>query len=60
MKNRVVITGIGVISPIGIGKDVFWDALMAGKNGIDKITRFDATEYDCKIAGEVQNFEPTD
>ena len=60
MKNRVVITGIGVISPIGIGKDVFWDALMAGKNGIDKITRFDATEYDCKIAGEVQDFEPTD
>ncbi|MBQ9364965.1 MAG: beta-ketoacyl-ACP synthase II [Schwartzia sp.] len=60
MKNRVVITGIGVVSPIGIGKDNFWNALVEGKNGIDRITRFDPTNYACKIAGEVQDFNPTD
>ena len=60
MSNRVVITGIGAITPIGIGKDAFWEALMAGKNGIGKITRFDATEYGSQIAGEVKDFEPAD
>ena len=43
MSNRVVITGLGVISPVGTGKDVFWKSLLEGKNGIDKITRFDAS-----------------
>ena len=42
MKNRVVITGIGAITPIGIGKENFWNALLAGKSGINQITRFDA------------------
>ena len=51
MSNRVVITGLGVVSPVGIGKDAFWDAMMTGKNGIDKITRFDATEYKAQVAG---------
>ncbi|MCR5175299.1 MAG: beta-ketoacyl-ACP synthase II [Anaerovibrio sp.] len=60
MSNRVVITGLGVISPIGTGKDVFWNSLLAGKNGIDKITRFDATEYKSQIAGEVKDFDPAD
>lgn len=60
MKNRVVITGIGVISPIGTGKDNFWQALLEGKNGIGKITRFDATDYGAQIAGEVKDFEPKD
>ena len=60
MTNRVVITGIGAITPIGIGKDAFWDGLMAGKNGIDKITRFDAAEYGSQIAGEVKGFEPAE
>ena len=60
MSNRVVITGIGAITPIGIGKDAFWDGLMAGKNGIDKITRFDAAEYGSQIAGEVKGFEPAE
>ena len=60
MTNRVVITGIGAITPIGTGKDAFWDGLMAGKNGIGKITRFDAAEYAAQIAGEVKDFDPTD
>ena len=60
MNNRVVITGIGVISPIGTGKDAFWQALLEGKNGIGKITRFDATDYGAQIAGEVKDFDPKD
>ncbi len=58
MSNRVVITGIGAITPIGTGKDAFWEALLAGKSGIGKISRFDATEFTAKIAGEVKDFEP--
>ena len=58
MKNRrIVITGIGVISPIGTSKEEFAQALSEGKSGIDKITRFDASEYSTKIAGEVKNFK---
>ncbi|WP_027396407.1 beta-ketoacyl-ACP synthase II [Anaerovibrio lipolyticus] len=60
MSNRVVITGLGVISPVGTGKDVFWNSLLEGKNGIDKITRFDASEYKSQIAGEVKDFDPAD
>ena len=56
--NRVAVTGLGVISPIGIGKENFWAACLAGKNGIGKITRFDATGYTSQIAGEVQDFDP--
>lgn len=60
MANRVVITGIGAVTPIGIGKDEFWNALLEGKNGIERITYFDPTEYKSQIAGEVKNFEPAD
>ena len=60
MKNRVVITGIGAITPIGIGKDAFWQGLLAGKSGITKTTRFDASEYTAQVAGEVKDFEPND
>lgn len=60
MKHRVVITGIGAITPIGIGKENFWNALIEGKSGIDNITRFDASEYTTQIAGEVRNFDPTE
>ena len=60
MSKRVVITGLGAITPIGIGKDAFWEGLMEGKNGIGKITRFDASEYHAQIAGEVKDFDPTD
>ena len=56
MKQRIVVTGVGPITPIGIGKEAFWDALLAGKNGIDRITRFDATRYAAQIAGEVKDF----
>ena len=59
MSNRVVITGLGAITPIGTGKDAFWQGLMEGKNGIGKITRFDASEYHAQIAGEVKDFDPT-
>ena len=58
MKNRVVITGLGAVTPIGIGKDEFWKGLLEGKNGIEKITRFDASEYGAQIAGEVKDFDP--
>jgi len=60
MDKRVVITGVGVITPIGIGKDKFWDALAAGRSGIRKITKFDVSSYPSQTAGEVSNFDPTD
>lgn len=60
LEKRVVITGVGVISPVGIGKETFWNALLSGKNGIGPITHFDATEYAARIAGEVKNFNPSD
>jgi 3-oxoacyl-[acyl-carrier-protein] synthase II len=59
LKKRVVVTGLGAVTPIGIGKDEFWQALLAGKSGIGKITRFDASEYTTQIAGEVKDFDPT-
>ena len=60
MANRVVITGMGAITPIRTGKDAFWNALLEGKNGISRITRFDPTEYKAQIAGEVKDFDPAD
>lgn len=60
MKKRVVITGIGIISPIGIGIEEFWDAIKEGKNGVDYITRFDTEGYSTKIAAEVKDFKPED
>ncbi|MBO4780299.1 MAG: beta-ketoacyl-ACP synthase II [Selenomonadaceae bacterium] len=57
-ENRVAVTGLGAVSPIGIGKEKFWSALTAGTNGIGRITQFDATEYSSQIAGEVQDFDP--
>lgn len=57
-RKRVVITGLGVVTPIGIGKENFWEALKAGKNGIEKITRFDTTGYTAQIAGEIPDFDP--
>ena len=58
--NRVVITGMGVISPIGSGIENLWQGLIAGKNGIGKITRFDANLFSSQIAGEVKDFNPAD
>jgi 3-oxoacyl-[acyl-carrier-protein] synthase II len=59
-SRRVVITGLGVIAPNGIGKDAFWDALVAGKSAVDYITAFDATTYPCRVAAEVRDFKPED
>ena len=57
-KRRVVITGMGVVTPIGIGLQDFWQGLMEGRNGVDLITKFDTTEFDTKFAAEVKNFDP--
>lgn len=59
-RRRVVITGLGVVAPNGIGKDAFWQNLIAGKSAVDWITAFDPTPYPCKVAAEVRNFNPTD
>ena len=59
-KRRVVITGMGVIAPNGIGIDNFWDSLVHGRSGIKTVSRFDVSSYPSKIAGEVQDFDPTD
>jgi 3-oxoacyl-[acyl-carrier-protein] synthase II len=56
--RRVVITGVGVVSPLGIGNEENWANLTAGKSGISHITRFDTTDFPIKIAGEVKNFDP--
>jgi len=57
-KRRVVITGLGVISSLGMTFESFWNNLLAGKCGIDRITGFDITDYDCKIAAEIKEFNP--
>ena len=57
-RNRVVVTGVGAITPIGNTPDEYWEGLLSGRNGIDKITFFDASSHDCRIAGEVKNFDP--
>ncbi len=59
-RRRVVITGLGVVAPNGIGKKGFWEALISGKSGIREITRFDASSFPCRIAGEVDDFDPLD
>ncbi|SHJ65817.1 beta-ketoacyl-ACP synthase II [Tepidibacter formicigenes] len=60
MKRRVVVTGIGCVTPVGIGKENFWNNLKNGVCGIDKITRFDATDFATQIAGEVKDFTASD
>lgn len=57
-KRRVVITGIGIISSVGIGKDSFWKSLISGKSGVDKITHFDPSNFTTQIAAEVNDFNP--
>ncbi len=56
--RRVVITGLGVVAPNGIGKEAFWQNLIAGKSAVDWITAFDPTPFPCRIAAEVKNFKP--
>ena len=58
--RRVVITGLGAVTPVGIGTDEFWNSLIQGKSGIGPITRFDTENFNSKIAAEVKNFNPED
>jgi 3-oxoacyl-[acyl-carrier-protein] synthase II len=60
LDKRVVITGVGLVTPLGIGVDDTWSALCAGKSGISRITRFDTGEFQTKIAGEVKGFDATE
>ena len=57
MKRRVVITGLGIVSPVGNDIATAWDNIVNGRSGIDRITRFDSSEFTCHIAGEVKNFD---
>ena len=59
-KNRVVVTGIGILAPNGTGIEAFWESLCAGRSGVGQITLFDASQFKSRIAGEVKNFDPLD
>ncbi len=58
--RRAVVTGMGIVSPVGIGAEATWESLVAGRSGITDITSFDTTDFDPHVAGEVKGFEPTD
>jgi 3-oxoacyl-[acyl-carrier-protein] synthase II len=58
MARRVVVTGVGLLCSIGTGTEECWSALQAGKSGIGRITQFDPSQFSCKIAGEVKDFDP--
>lgn len=58
MKRRVVVTGVGLVSPLGLGTEETWQGLIAGRSGIATITHFDPTNFSCRIAGEVKGFDP--
>jgi len=60
LNRRVVITGLGLVTPVGIGVEESWEGLCAGKSGIGEITRFDASNFATRIAGEVKDFHPQD
>ena len=59
-RRRAVITGIGAITPLGLTSDAFWQGLVAGRSGIGPMTLCDPTDYPCRIAGEVRDFDPTE
>ena len=54
--TRVVVTGVGAVTPAGVGEDPLWDRLVAGRSCIGRIDRFDASRYDCQIAGQADDF----
>lgn len=58
IRKRVVITGMGAVTPFGVGVDLYWDSLLEGKSGIGPITLFDHSEYDMHFGGEIPNFNP--
>ena len=57
MSRRVVVTGMGAITPIGLSVDEFWESVKAQKTGFAEITKFDTTDYKCKLAAEVKGFD---
>ncbi|HEY6340611.1 MAG TPA: beta-ketoacyl-ACP synthase II [Bryobacteraceae bacterium] len=59
MQRRVVVTGVGLVTPVGIGVDPTWEAIKNGRSGIRPIQAFDAALFNCRIAGEVSDFDPT-
>jgi len=59
-RRRVVVTGIGPVSPIGVGRNAFWESLLAGRGGVRRIQRFDPSDLPVQIAGEVADFDPTE
>ena len=60
MGTRIVVTGIGIVSPIGLSADTTWESLLAGRSGVDYISSFDPEPFETHIAAEVKGFEPTD
>ena len=60
MSRRVVVTGLGAVTPIGLNVNDFWESIKAGKIGFDQITKFDTTDYKCHIAAELKDFNPQD
>jgi 3-oxoacyl-[acyl-carrier-protein] synthase II len=59
LQRRVVVTGVGLLTPLGIGTEASWEGLRAGRSGIGPITQFDAKAFSCRIAGEVKGFDPS-
>jgi 3-oxoacyl-[acyl-carrier-protein] synthase II len=59
LNRRVAVTGVGLLTPLGIGTEASWEAIRAGKSGIGPITQFDAAAFSCRIAGEVKGFDPS-
>lgn len=57
-KRRVVVTGLGMLSPLGLSVDETWRRLLAGESGIGEITHFDCSDYSTRFAGQVDNFDP--
>ena len=58
MSRRVVVTGVGLLTPLGLGTEATWEAIRAGKSGVGRITQFDPSAFSCQIAGEVKGFDP--